>query len=70
MSDMTYVTSDGDRWDLIAWRFYRDVSQMTALIAVNTHVPITETLDAGITLRIPVIETAEASLEDLPPWKR
>lgn len=69
-ASLTYVTRDGDRWDLIAWQFYRDVSRMSDLIAINAHVPITEQLDAGHVLRIPVIEAAEAALEDLPPWKR
>lgn len=30
-----YTTIDGDRWDLIAWRYYRDVSQTAALIEAN-----------------------------------
>lgn len=67
---LTHITRDGDRWDLIAWRYYRDVTQMPRLIEANPHVAITETLMAGIPLSIPVIEPAGTVQEELPPWKR
>lgn len=67
---LTHVTQDGERWDLIAWRYYRDVSQVPALIEANPHVPITASLPGGIQLSIPVIETPSATSEELPPWKR
>ncbi len=55
---------------MIAWRYYRDVSLVPALIEANPHVPITGTLAGGIQLSIPVIETPSATSEELPPWKR
>jgi phage tail protein X len=64
-----YTTQDGDRWDLIAWRYYRDVSQTAALIEANPHAPRTGTLPAGLKIAVPLIERA-ASTEALPPWKR
>lgn len=67
---LNHITTEGERWDSIAWRYYRDVSQVPRLIEANPHVAITETLGSGIQLSIPVIEEAVTSLEDLPPWKR
>ena len=67
---LTHLTKDGDRWDLIAWHYYRDISQVPRLLDGNPHVPITETLTGGIRLSIPVIEVASETLEELPPWKQ
>ena len=67
---LTHLTKDGDRWDLIAWHYYRDISQVPRLLDANSHVPITETLTGGIRLSIPVIEVASETLEELPPWKQ
>ncbi|MBS1186680.1 MAG: hypothetical protein H6R04_698 [Burkholderiaceae bacterium] len=66
-----HITTEGDRWDLLAWRYYRDVAQIQKLIEANPTAPISETLPSGLTLLIPVIEQAETqSIEELPPWKR
>ena len=62
-----YTTKEGDRWDLIAHKFYGDVNKMSLLISENSFVPITPTLEAGITLRIPVLEETQTA-EDLPFW--
>ena len=67
---LTHLTKDGDRWDLIAWHYYRDFSQVSRILDANPHVPITETLTGGIRLSIPVVEVASETLEELPPWKQ
>ena len=66
---LMHTTTDGERWDLIAWRYYRDVSQTAALIAANPHAPRTGILPAGLKIAVPLIERA-ATVEALPPWKR
>lgn len=64
-----YTTKDGDRWDLIAYKHYGDVNKMDTIISANPFVPITPTLEAGITIKLPIIEDLKQSTtEDLPPW--
>lgn len=64
-----HITRDGDRWDKLAWDYYRDVSLMGLLIESNPHAPITPVLPSGMTLHIPLIERP-SSPQELPPWKR
>ena len=69
MQFQQYTTKEGDRWDLIAYAKYGDVNKLSLLISANPFVPITPTLEAGITLRIPVLdETQTVTTEGLPPW--
>lgn len=67
--NLTHLTTEGERWDLLAWRYYHDVSRIPLLIDANPHIAIHEVLASGQTLLIPIIEE-EVSTEDLPPWKR
>lgn len=67
---LTHITIEGQRWDQLAWRYYRDVSKIGLLIESNPHAPITPTLPSGMTLQIPVIERAATQTHGAPPWKR
>lgn len=66
---LEHTTSEGQRWDWIAFKYYEDVSKMGLLIEENQHIPITPTLPAGLILRIPVIEQS-IDTSELPPWKQ
>ena len=37
----SYITKDGDRWDLIANKFYKNPSKYEPIIKANPDVPIT-----------------------------
>lgn len=65
-----HTTQDGDRWDLIAYKYYGDAAQSGPIQAANLHVPLNPVLPAGITLRIPVLDTAQFDINLLPPWNR
>lgn len=66
-----YTTQQGDRWDLIAWRFYGDAYAFEAIIIANPTVPIVATLPAGILLAIPLrTQQPVQQAQLLPPWKR
>lgn len=71
-----HVTIDGDRWDLLAYRYYGDAAKQSVLLEANRHLfvaPITVPpliLASGITLIVPVIDPDENNDADLPPWKR
>ena len=69
-SYLVHITSDGDRWDLLAWRYYRDPMGYERIMAANPAAPRNPVLDAGTRLLIPVIESPNTLTEDLPPWKR
>ena len=64
-----YITKDNDRWDLISYKYYNDSTLYETIITANPDVKITPTLEAGIKLKIPVIETTDEVTSDLPPWR-
>ncbi|WP_095128655.1 tail protein X [Pseudomonas sp. Irchel s3h14] len=66
---IAHVTTEGERWDQLAWRYYGDAHRYLPIVEANTHVPITAALPAGLTLAIPILEPV-ATAEDLPPWMR
>lgn len=70
MSYLTHITTEGERWDSLAWRYYGDAHRYLPIIQANPHVPITAALPAGLSLSIPVLEQAATTSEDLPPWMR
>ncbi|PIV89283.1 MAG: hypothetical protein COW48_01265 [Hydrogenophilales bacterium CG17_big_fil_post_rev_8_21_14_2_50_63_12] len=70
MNHIRHITTEGERWDLLAWRYYGDATAYERIITANPAVPFVETLPGGIELAIPVIEvSATISPEELPPWK-
>lgn len=66
---LTHITTEGERWDQLAWRYYGDAHRYLPIVQANPHVPITAALPAGLTLAIPLLEPV-ATTEDLPPWMR
>ena len=66
----TYITRDGDRWDMISQKYYNTPNLYEEIIKANPEVPIEPVLDAGIKLKIPVLEESETIQFELPPWKK
>ena len=64
-----YITKDNDRWDLISYKYYDDPTLYEAIILANPDVKITPILEAGIKLKIPVMETSDEITTSLPPWR-
>lgn len=76
MAHIEHITVDGERWDQIAWRYYRNVNLQTEIISANRHLfltkpvtPIPAILTGGIALKVPVLEERRDETT-LPPWKR
>ncbi len=67
---LTYITGDGDRWDLLAWRYYGDATQFGPIIMANPSITIEPVLSAGLTVVVPVLQSASVVSSNLPPWKR
>ena len=64
-----HITYAGERWDLIAWKYYGDPMNFGVIIMANPGVPIEPVFEAGITLAIPIIQQQNLLTTDLPPWK-
>lgn len=69
MAHLIHATLEGERWDLIAWRYYRDVRQVPMLMAANPHAPNAPVLPSGLRLRVPLMARATHT-QALPPWRR
>jgi phage tail protein X len=66
---IAHTTTEGERWDQLAWRYYGDAYRYLPIVQANPHVPISAALPAGLTLAIPVLQPLPTT-EDLPPWMR
>ncbi|MGH7814672.1 MAG: tail protein X [Candidatus Binataceae bacterium] len=65
-----HVTAAGERWDLLAWRYYGDASQYSQIIMANPTVAISPVLDSGLAIVVPVVQEAQIASANLPPWKQ
>ena len=65
----TYLTKDGDRWDLLAWEFYGDPYLYPVLLDANPELRGLSVLPAGKILKVPVLYIDETS-EVSPPWQK
>ncbi len=63
-----YTTTEGDTWDLIAYRELGSERYTALLMEANTEYIHTVVFSAGGALTIPDIATPIP--ESLPPWKR
>jgi phage tail protein X len=66
---LTHITTEGERWDAIAYKYYGDAMGYERIITANPHVPLIPVLPAGLSLSIPVI-AAQDTVTELPPWMR
>lgn len=67
---ITHITSAGERWDLLAWRYYGDATAYSPIIMANPAIPIESVFPAGLVIAIPLLQLGASRNVDLPPWKR
>ena len=67
---IVHVTAAGERWDLLAWKYYGDPFAYSAIIMANPSVSIEPQFEAGVIIAIPIREPNDILTSDLPPWKR
>jgi phage tail protein X len=65
---LEHTTSDFERWDTLAYRYYGDATMMQPLIEANPTVPLDPVLPVGLLLLVPIIIAAEPINQELPPW--
>lgn len=71
MASFNYTTTEGDRIDTLAARFYGSNRGIAILADANPSVPITAVYPVGTVLIVPIIDNATVTDNtDLPPWKR
>jgi hypothetical protein len=64
-----HITIGGERWDTLAWNYYGDPTLVSGMILANPAVPIEPQFEAGQLVRIPIIQRAQSTTANLPPWK-
>ena len=82
MTTTEYVTKPGDRWELIAYKAYGTINDITlsdgtvgnaigVVIRANPDINIDDILDEGLLLQIPIISDAtnKTDADILPTWK-
>lgn len=69
-----HITSQNERWDTLAWRYYGDPHAYGRIMDANPAFDLSPVLPSGRMILIPLLTEAETlqtlSTEDLPPWKR
>lgn len=68
MDNTTYITSQGDTWDMISYKVYGNEKHVDKLIQANLLHKETIIFKANVKLNIPEVQTIQQS--SLPPWKR
>jgi len=63
-----HTTSQGERWDNLAWTYYGDATLISPIIMANPDVPIMSAFDEGIEISIPILQMNQVATEDVPPW--
>lgn len=66
---MEYTTLQGDTFDSIAYKIYGNRKYTKELMEANTKYLSTLIFSAGITLKLPEIDSSEQSAA-LPPWRK
>lgn len=64
----TYTTTQGDMWDLIAFKVYGNEMYISTLLAANEQYKDVAVFPQGVVLDCPDADTA--SVDILPPWRR
>jgi len=66
---IVHITKAGERWDLLAWRYYGDPTDYQMIVMANPGVAIEPVFEAGISLAVPIVQKRALVSIDLPPWK-
>lgn len=63
-----YTTTQGDMWDLIAFKVYGNEMYISTLLAANERYKDVAVFPQGVVLECP--DASTASVDILPPWRR
>ena len=67
--NIIHLTTEGERWDTIAWRYYGSVNEAGRIMKANPGVPLVPVLPGALRLPIPAVDAATFDeTAALPPW--
>jgi phage tail protein X len=64
-----HITTAGERWDLLAWKYYGDASLYSPIVMANPDIPIEPAFESGLAIAIPLLQVSRSVTTNLPPWK-
>jgi len=64
-----HITSNGERWDSLAWQYYGNPAGYSPIVMANPNVPIEPVFDAGVSILVPILQESATISTNLPPWK-
>lgn len=64
-----HKTVEGDTFDSLALWYYNDEQLASRIISANLDCCDVLIFEAGVTLRIPIMDTVDTP-DTLPPWRR
>ncbi|MGH7948464.1 MAG: tail protein X, partial [Candidatus Binataceae bacterium] len=53
---IVHLSRSGERWDLLAWKYYGEATNYRPIIMANPEVPIEPVFDAGVAIVVPILE--------------
>ncbi len=65
----TYLTQQGDMWDLIAFKVYGSTSHTGKLIKANLQYAKTFIFSSGVVLKVPDLDETDIDNSFIPPWR-
>ena len=66
---LNHITTEGERWDQLAHRYYGNSHAYSDLVEANPSLAHLPTLMSGLLLKIPIIDRPPI-FRLLPPWRR
>lgn len=71
MDYVEHITTEGDRFDLLAYRYYGNAYGYQPIVEANiAAVGVPPIFESGVRLQIPIVPVEERISANLPPWKR
>ncbi|MDO8771921.1 MAG: tail protein X [Burkholderiaceae bacterium] len=71
---LEHITTEGERWDTLAWRYYGNPYAYAGIMDANPALDLTPYLPSGQLVLIPLLteeaQQASRALADTPPWMR
>jgi phage tail protein X len=66
---IVHITTEGERWDLLAYRYYGDATLYSPIIRADPGVVIEPVFESGIEIDVPILPASAVVSVDLPPWR-
>ena len=67
-----HTAGTNERWDLLAYMYYKNCYKIKPIIEANPNIPITTEIKEGTIIKIPIDEETQTNTENtnFPIWKR